>query len=306
MCLLGASFLLLPAQFRLQAFLPGGAAIYLVLSAYWVAMLYPRNPVFNQLIQPLPSRQQVREEIEKIPDMQMRLEKYLQMTLEFKKVWLRRDQFFSGFNSALLLLMTFVTFVASLNIAFYEFFVTGNLEKMLIEIQKSLPQTQSEAPNFQRFMVRWGPTMLFLSSFVSVFVLSAFLRMLGRIRFGLQSFAGTISLFRLPDSWIWALIACSGIYLLDMKLELHPVAGLLGFHGMLILIFLYTLQGMGVAALFLEARLLPGNWIALFVLVLGIWLPVVWLAAFVFLTGLGLLEVWFYFRKRSLLPVSKV
>jgi hypothetical protein len=113
-----------------------------------------------------------------------------------------------------------------------------------------------------------------------------------------------MSLFRIPDSWVWALVGFAGLYVLGLKLPaLKPFMFYLK-NGLFMLLFLYMLQGIGITALFFEVRLFPAHWLTLGVMLTGIWLPeLVTLIALVF-TVLGLMEVWLSLRKRSLRPVT--
>ena len=79
-------FLLLPARMRIEAFMPGGAALFFFIAGIWVVALNPTSSIFKLLNMPLPSRKELKAEIEKIPDVEGRLQKYLALTLQLNKI----------------------------------------------------------------------------------------------------------------------------------------------------------------------------------------------------------------------------
>jgi len=113
-----------------------------------------------------------------------------------------------------------------------------------------------------------------------------------------------MSLFRIPDNWVWALIVFGAGFVGALRIEqLKPFLFYIR-NGLMVMLFLYMLQGIGVVALFFEVRLLPAHWIALGAMLIGLWMPeLIPLMAFLF-TVIGLLEVWLALRKRSLRPVT--
>ena len=82
-----ALFFFLPWRLRIEAFMPGGAAIFFLISGIWVVALNPTSSIFKLLNMPLPSRKELKAEIEKIPDAEGRVQKYLALTLQLKKIW---------------------------------------------------------------------------------------------------------------------------------------------------------------------------------------------------------------------------
>ncbi|HMV36436.1 MAG TPA: DUF2232 domain-containing protein [Turneriella sp.] len=306
--LLTGLFLLLPGKLRIEAFLPGGAAPFFFIAGVWVVALNPTSSIYKLLNMPLPSRKELKEEIEKVPDVEGRLQKYLALTMQLKKIWLKRDQFLSGYNSAMLLIFSIAATLVSFGVAVYEYFLTGTLKQLLEEIYKQvaarMQASGAEVVDFRPQLLELSPVFFFASSFASVFCLGIFLRIFARLRFKQNLVQGYMSLFRIPDNWVWGLIGFSGIYLLGLKIEALKPATFVVRNGMLILLFLYLLQGIGVASLFFEVRLVPTHWIALGVMLMGLWVPELLTLIALFFTVLGLAEVWFALRKRSLRPVT--
>jgi Predicted membrane protein (DUF2232) len=303
-------FLLLPAKMRIEAFMPGGAALFFFVAGVWVVALNPTSSIFKLLNMPLPSRKELKAEIEKIPDTEGRLQKYLALTLQLKKIWQKRDAFLSGYNSALLMIFTILTTMLSFSVAVYDYFGTKALQQILDEVQKQVTARMQaaglEAVDFRGQLIEISPTLFFISSFVGVLLLGVFLRIVARIRFKQNIVQGHMSLFRIPDGWVWALVGFAGFYVAALKLpQLKPFMFFVK-NGLFILLFLYMLQGIGIASLFFEVRLFPAHWVTLGVFLLGIWLPeFITLIAIVF-TILGLMEVWLSLRKRSLRPVTDI
>ena len=256
---------------------------------------------------PLSSRKELKAEIEKIPDAEGRVQKYLALTMQLKKIWQKRDMFLSGYNSALLLTFTIVTSLLSFSVALYEYHVTGNLKQLLDDIHKQVNarmQAGAAGIDLRAQLVDLSPVIFVVSSFTGILCLGVFLRIFARIRFKQNVVQGHMSLFRIPDSWVWGLIAFAGLYVLGLKVaELKPFMFYLR-NGVLILLFLYMLQGIGLASLFFEVRLMPAHWIALGIMLIGIWLPELLTVIAVIFTVLGLMEVWLSLRKRSLRPVT--
>ncbi|MFO1471985.1 MAG: DUF2232 domain-containing protein [Turneriella sp.] len=304
---LTAAFFFLPWRLRIEAFMPGGAAIFFLISGIWVVALNPTSSIFKLLNMPLPSRKELKAEIEKVPDAEGRVQKYLALTTQLKKIWQKRDMFLSGYNSALLLTFTIVTSLLSFAVAAYEYHVTGNLRNLLDEVHKQVSakmQAGAAAIDLRAQLVDMSPVIFVVSSFTGILCLGVFLRIFARIRFKQNVVQGHMSLFRIPDSWVWGLIAFAGLYVLGLKVaELKPFMFYLR-NGLLILLFLYMLQGIGLASLFFEVRLMPAHWIALGIMLTGIWLPELLTLIAVAFTVLGLMEVWLSLRKRSLRPVT--
>lgn len=301
-------FLFLPGRLRIEAFLPGGAAVFFFISGIWVVALNPTSSIFKLLNMPLPSRKELKAEIEKINDGEGRLQKYLALTLQLKKIWQKRDAFLSGYNSALLIIFTVLATLLSYSVAVYEYHFFGVLKQILDTAQKQLTEKMQagglEVIDFKAQLIQMSPTFFFVASFAAILCLGVFLRIFARIRFKQNIVQGHMSLFRIPDSWVWGLIGFAGFYVLGLKLPALQKAQFFIANGMYILLFLYMLQGIGIAALFFEVRLMPGHWIALSILIFGLWMPeLITIVAMIF-TVMGLMEVWLQLRKRSLRPVT--
>lgn len=303
-------FLFIPAKMRIVAFMPMGAAVFFFIAGIWVVALNPNSSIFKLLNMPLPSRRELKAEIEKIPDVEGRLAKYLALTLQLKKIWQKRDAFLSGYNSALLLIFTILSTILSYSVAIYDYFGTKVLQQMWDEQLNlwapGLKAAGVEIADFRAQVIDISPIMFFVWSFVGVLCLGAFLRLFARIRFKQNIVQGHMSLFRIPDTWVWALVAFAGFFVAGLKMP--ALAPFMFFikNGLLILLFLYMLQGIGIASLFFEVRLLPGHWLTLGIMLAAVWVREMLPLIAIIFTVLGLMEVWLALRKRSLRPVTDV
>jgi hypothetical protein len=301
-------FLLLPEPIRIEAFMPGGAAVFFLASGIWVVALNPTSSVFKLLNMPLPTRKELKAEIEKVADVEGRVQKYLALTIQLKKIWQKRDAFLSGYNSALLMVFTIVSTVVSFGMAAHNYFMEKHILFILDEMQKHVGQRLAAANmpalDVKAWVIDMSPTLFFVSSFIGVLCLGVFLRIFARIRFKQNVVQGHMSLFKLPDSWIWGLIVTGGAYVLGLRLEAPPWLMFAARNGLMILLFLYMLQGIGIVALYFEVRLLPVHWIALGIMLTGIWVPELIQVFALLFTILGVTEVWLGLRKRSLRPVQ--
>ncbi|MBS0619249.1 MAG: DUF2232 domain-containing protein [Spirochaetes bacterium] len=307
--LLTAAFAALPARFRLEAFMPSGAAIYFLISGLWVVALNPMNAIFKLLNMPLPSRRELKAEIEKASDVESRVQKYLKLTDQLKRIWQKRDALLSGYNSALLLFFTILSAAISFSMALYEYFVTGNLKAMFDALQAQMAERMKAAGveifDFRPQLLGLAPTIIFVSSFFGTYLLSKFLRAFARLRFKQNLVQGNLSLFRLPDSWVWALLVVAGSYVVAIRTPAMQQAEFALKNAMLILFFLYMLQGIGIVSLFFEVRLLPSTWITFGVLLIGVWVPEFLLLLGALFAVIGLTEIWLSLRKRSLRVVNE-
>ncbi|HRP70153.1 MAG TPA: DUF2232 domain-containing protein [Turneriella sp.] len=303
-------FFLLPHAWRLQSFLPGGAALFFLITGVWVLMLNPQNTILKLLGIPLPSRAELKAEIEKVPDVENRLRKYFTLTEQLKKIWEKRDAFLSGANSVLLLFFTLVSAILSFAMAFQDYQSVGILKVTIDGVQEQinarLTEAGASAIDIHAQIVGMSPTIIFVLSFFSIYCLGIFLRIFARIRFKQNIIHGQLNLFRLSDSWVWVLIVFAGLYVLGFKNSKLEAIEFYTKNGLWILLFLYMLQGMGIISLFFEVRLLPVNWLIFTLLITSILLPGIFLIFAAIFAVIGLMEVWLGLRKRSLRSINNL
>ena len=109
-----------------------------------------------------------------------------------------------------------------------------------------------------------------------------------------------IAEFRLPDTYVWPLIASLAVILLGLFLETGPL-GLAAWNAGVILLFLYGISGIGVLQYLLRKLKVPrGMRILLGILLcLLVISPRANLAVFILIPGLGVSEIWLKYRTRE-------
>ncbi len=96
--------------------------------------------------------------------------------------------------------------------------------------------------------------------------------------------------WKMPDSLVWLFIGAAGLFLSGL-----PIAKVIGLNGMLVMMTLYLLQGLAIAAFWIRQLKLPPV-----VGILGVVLLVVQPLLLLLVTGVGLFDIWFTFRRQSL------
>jgi uncharacterized protein YybS (DUF2232 family) len=96
--------------------------------------------------------------------------------------------------------------------------------------------------------------------------------------------------WELPEQLVWAFIGAGGLYLTG-----RPGLQAVGLNGLIVLLALYFLQGLSIAAFVFKRYQLPRTLGALSVVLL-LFQPLLALVV----AGVGLFDVWFSFRRLSL------
>jgi hypothetical protein len=106
--------------------------------------------------------------------------------------------------------------------------------------------------------------------------------------------------FRLPDIFIWPLIASLALVLVDMLIGSKPL-GFIAWNAALILLFLYGLAGIGILSFLFAKHNLPRRWLVMLLMCLGIMLIFTRLSLLVIILvpGLGISEIWLHQRKQE-------
>jgi hypothetical protein len=106
--------------------------------------------------------------------------------------------------------------------------------------------------------------------------------------------------FRLPDAYVWPLIASLAVILLGLVVDLGPL-GLAAWNAGVILLFLYGVSGIGVLQYFLRRFRVPRGMRVLLAILLCILVfsPRANLAVFILIPGLGVSEIWLKYRTRE-------
>lgn len=103
--------------------------------------------------------------------------------------------------------------------------------------------------------------------------------------------------FRVPDPFIWPLIACGGGVLIGFLTDVG-VLRYLFWNGAFIMLFLYGLQGLGILQFLCIRRQVPASLrlLAVFVICLMLFVPRVNLLVYLGIPILGVSEIWIRYR----------
>lgn len=94
----------------------------------------------------------------------------------------------------------------------------------------------------------------------------------------------------MPDWLVWVFIGAAGLFLSGL-----PIVKEIGLNGLLVMVTLYFLQGLAIAAFWIRRLKLPP-----LVGILGIGLLLLQPLLLLLLTGVGLFDIWFVFRRQTL------
>lgn len=146
-------------------------------------------------------------------------------------------------------------------------------------------------PNLRAFLLMAFPGLFFAGSLLTAAGYVLLLRGLTR-RWPAQ--LGGISAgpfkWELPEALVWGFIGSGALYLTG-----HPWLTAVGLNGLILLVALYFLQGLSIAAFLYQRFKLPRFLVTLSVLLL-VFQPFLALVV----AGLGLFDVWFAFRRLHL------
>ena len=106
--------------------------------------------------------------------------------------------------------------------------------------------------------------------------------------------------FKLPDQYIWPLIASLAVVLLSLIVSVQPLE-ILGWNALLILLFLYGVSGLGIIRFLLrKLKVRPGvRWLIIVSLVLLALTPRLGFLILILVPGLGVSEIWLKYRTKE-------
>ncbi len=96
--------------------------------------------------------------------------------------------------------------------------------------------------------------------------------------------------WNMPDWLVWVFIGAASLFLSGL-----PIVKEVGLNGLLVMVTLYFLQGLAIAAFWIRRLKLPP-----LVGILGIGLLLLQPLLLLLLTGVGLFDIWFVFRRQTL------
>jgi hypothetical protein len=106
--------------------------------------------------------------------------------------------------------------------------------------------------------------------------------------------------FKLPDHYIWPLIASLGLVLLTLVARIDLLA-VLGWNALLILLFLYGVAGLGIIRFLLKKmNVRPGvRWLLIAAIIILAMTPRIGIAILILVPGLGVSEIWLKYRREE-------
>jgi hypothetical protein len=106
--------------------------------------------------------------------------------------------------------------------------------------------------------------------------------------------------FKLPDRYVWPLIASLALVVLNLIVPAEPLA-IPAWNALLILGFLYGVSGLGIIRFLLKKlNVNPGiRWLVIVIIVILALTPRIGIAVRVLVSGLGVSEVWLKYRREE-------
>ena len=299
-----------PQPYRLWLILPGGIATIWAAAALWIIVINPRSPLFQLLNVPLPSRRELRADIENVKNFEQRAEKYIALTLQLKKIWFKRDALLSGYNTTVIFITTTAIFLFSATGLLFDYFITGYVQTWLTEISNTLDMRAQKASlpplHLKDFVLQYALSIIYIQSFFTSIAVGAVLRFATKLKHKQNSIVGYLSLFRLGERNIWIVITLGALTLLVQRIpELAPIKGHV-VNLAIIYAFLYILHGISITLLFLEVRLMSTSWIFVGLIILSLQFAPVMIFSLLFFLLMGLFDFWLGLRKRTLRPVTDI
>lgn len=295
-------------QYFLAFWLPGGLATVLLCLLASLKFLNSPDAISSTMQLELPSRPRLREVVLSAETTEQKRDLYLRLVGDYTKIWQARHLSFSEKNSRFLLYLFSGVFLVLFFVLGFEYqygsMVKAYITEQASQIEKLAPKVaeQQDMQQMMRAMVPYYAAFIFIYCGFSALILLSMLRSIGRIRKVVVAPVGSLYLFKVPENSIWFFLASLGSVLLGLNINLPQLVSVISVNLLVILAFLYVLQGIGSWNLFLEVRLIPGRWFLIFLLLLSLLFPAILLTVVLLFFFLGALDFWFDFRKKALHP----
>jgi len=106
--------------------------------------------------------------------------------------------------------------------------------------------------------------------------------------------------FKLPDRYVWPLIASLALVVLNLLVPLEPLE-ILAWNALLIFVFLYGISGLGIVRFLLKKlKVRPGvRWLLIIGIIILALTPRIGIAVLILIPGLGVSEVWLKYRREE-------
>lgn len=302
--------LFLPFKVFVAFWSPAGVFVLLIVLGFFLPIVGVEGNLKEIFSLKLPSRAQLQEALANIADEEGRQFYYLKVVKDNVLFWRRWDGIFTGWNTQMLLVVFGISSLIGASVLLGEYFFGSRLQQYLQDFEKELSQFLAEEiseKNLQKLresFVLLLPAVYYISCGIFTLIYLNVIRLVFLKRKGQVSPFGEIMLFHLPENTIWFFIVTAAFFLLLHLLDIPNEWYYIPLNALLILAFLYFLNGISILKLFLETRFLAGNKILLFAFLIALlWQPLfVVLVLVIFL--LGLVDFFFSFRNKTLQPVG--
>jgi hypothetical protein len=304
---LACSFALIPNHF-MAFWLPGGLATVLLVLAASLRLLHNPDSISSTMQIDLPPRPRLREVVTNAESPEEKRALYLRLVKDYTKIWQGRHLSFAGTNSRFILYLFFGLFAITFLVLYLEYILGSTV---LLYIEEQAKRIEELAPDLAKEqdlskamtgMLPFYPGFIFVYCGFSALILLSMLRSVGRVRQVVLAPYGSLVLFKVPENSIWIFLFSMGILLVHTYTRVPDLVFVLTVNFLVILVFLYILQGIGTGNLFLEVRLIPGRWLLILLLFASLFFPAILLTVLFLYFFLGALDFWFEFRKKALQP----
>lgn len=155
--------------------------------------------------------------------------------------------------------------------------------------QDQLDALREGAPQVAGWIVDHGAALFLMSTTFLIWLNVLGMRMFFQGRDPSFPDFGDLTCWKMPDWVVWLVIAAGVLMIVP-----EEIAQIIGLNGMMILLFLYLLQGLSIVQFFCRKKNIPRYLRALFYALI-----VIYQYLLVFISAIGLFDIWVDFRKMN-------
>ena len=155
--------------------------------------------------------------------------------------------------------------------------------------QDQLDALREGAPQVAGWIVDHGAALFLMSTTFLIWLNVLGMRMFFQGRDPSFPDFGDLACWKMPDWVVWLVIAAGVLMIVP-----EEIAQIIGLNGMMILLFLYLLQGLSIVQFFCRKKNIPRYLRALFYALI-----VIYQYLLVFISAIGLFDIWVDFRKMN-------
>jgi len=155
--------------------------------------------------------------------------------------------------------------------------------------QEQIDALREGAPEVAGWIVAHGAALFLTSTTFFIWLNVLGMRMFFQGRDPSFPDFGDLTCWKMPDWVVWLVIAAGVLMIVP-----EEIAQIIGLNGMIILLFLYLLQGLSIVQFFCRKKNIPRYLRALFYALI-----VIYQYLLVFISAIGLFDIWVDFRKMN-------